>query len=412
MPLITYKKNADGSEESDVLGLVRYRKGPDTAPLSASIRRQEQAYAAAKKRVEDIKGFYGHLLSYVLVNALLAAINLIFSPKQIWFVFPLMGWGIGVAVHAFSVWGPSMWFGRAWEEKKIAELLAKEKIKTLSTEKQLVESQMRMLQAQIEPHFLFNTLANVVSLIQTAPDKATLMLENFIGYLRASLASSRAAQGTIAQEANLLRTYLDLLKIRMGERLTYSIDIAPDVAGQPMAPMLLQPVVENAIKHGLEPNVEGGDVKVRAWRAGNRVFAQVEDNGMGFAPGAGGSGVGLSNLRERLAVLYDGDARVEVQAREPGTAVLLDLPYVPPGSAAQSGSPKHIGPAAPPEVPPIPPIPPIPPLPDSSAGKSVHIGGDGKQVQIVKDGKLVEISADGKRVRIIKDGKNITIDNP
>jgi two-component sensor histidine kinase len=337
------------------------------------------------------------LLGYVVVNTVLVLINSIFSPKQIWFIYPMIGWGIGLSAHAFGVWGPSMWFGRAWEEKKINELLAKEKIKTLSTEKQLVESQMRMLQAQIEPHFLFNTLANVVSLIQPAPEKATLMLENFISYLRASLASSRSAQGSIAQEAELLKTYLELLKIRMGERLTYAIDIAPDVAKQPMAPMLLQPVVENAVKHGLEPKVEGGHVTVRAWRAGDRVFALVEDNGLGFSGTAQGKqegGVGLANLRERLNVLYDGAARVEIQAREPGTAVLLELPFQAPNAAAQAAS-----------VPQPPTAPKALDLPDVFA---LPAGG----VHIVKDGKTVQISDDGKQVQIIKDGKRITINKP
>lgn len=402
MALINYKKNADGSEESDILGLVRYRKGADPVAVNVAARREAEAYVAAKKRVEDIKGFYGHLMSYVIANAVMAAINLIFTPKNIWFIFPLMGWGIGLTVHAFSVWGPSMWFGRQWEEKKIAELLAKEKIKTLSTEKQLVESQMRMLQAQIEPHFLFNTLANVVSLIKPAPEKATLMLENFISYLRASLASSRATQGTIAQEAELLRNYLELLKIRMGERLTYSIDIAQDVAAQPMAPMLLQPVVENAVKHGLEPNVEGGHVSVRAWRAGERVFAMVQDNGLGFKEGGGEGGVGLSNLRERLRVLYDGQAQVEIQAREPGTAVLLELPFQAPPRAGESAQAAK----QPPELP-QPPLPPLPPLPAEPL-VAMQDGG----VRIVKDGKTVHISSDGKQVHIVKDGKNITINNP
>jgi sensor histidine kinase YesM len=153
--------------------------------------------------------------------------------------------------------------GRSWEERKIAEFMAREQVRTISTEKQLVEAQMRLLQAQIEPHFLFNTLANVVSLIEPAPQKATLMLEHFIAYLRASLAASRATQGTVAQEAKLLRDYLALLKIRMGDRLQYTIEVDPSLDTAPLAPMLLQPVVENAIKHGLEPKIEGGRLRSR-----------------------------------------------------------------------------------------------------------------------------------------------------
>jgi two-component sensor histidine kinase len=302
-----------------------------------SDRAQADAYFNAKKRVKQMREFYGHLGTYVIVNVFLMLLNLVTGPKNLWFIFPMLGWGIGLASHAFSVFGPALWFGQAWEEKKISELLAKEQIRTLSSEKQVVQAQMRMLQAQIEPHFLFNTLANVVSLVDTAPDRAKLMLENFIAYLRASLASSRNTQGTVAQEGELLRNYLELLKIRMGDRLTYAINIAPEAAAQPLAPMLLQPVVENAIKHGLEPKVEGGHVSVNVWRdyaAGSakpgRLKAVVEDNGLGFTPRNDGGGVGLTNLRERLQVLYDGTASVEVEAPAQGTRVVLDLPFIEP----------------------------------------------------------------------------------
>jgi sensor histidine kinase YesM len=207
--------------------------------------------------------------------------------------------------------------------------MAREQVRTISTEKQLVEAQMRLLQAQIEPHFLFNTLANVVSLIEPAPRKATLMLEHFIAYLRASLAASRATQGTVAQEATLLRDYLALIKIRMGERLQYRIDVDPALNEVPLAPMLLQPVVENAIRHGLEPKIEGGHLTVRLTRRGGRMLASIEDDGMGFRPSAS-AGVGLSNLRDRLAVLYDGEAQVRIEERSPGTAVHIDIPLSAP----------------------------------------------------------------------------------
>jgi LytS/YehU family sensor histidine kinase len=301
------------------------RPDPVTEPKRAL--NEAERLAQARKRVRVIREFYGHASVYAMVNGFLLVLNLMTWSGKLWFIWPMMGWGIGLASHAFSVWGPSMWFGQDWEERKIAQIMAREQIRTLSTEKQLVEAQMRMLQAQIEPHFLFNTLANVVSLIDPAPAKARLMLENFISYLRASLAASRSTQGTVAQEARLLTSYLELLKIRMGDRLSYRIDLAGDVGRQPLAPMLLQPVVENAIKHGLEPKVEGGHVDVRIWREGPRLKAMVEDNGLGFDPHNSG-GVGLANLRERLAVLYDNGASVNVLERSPGTAVLLDLPYL------------------------------------------------------------------------------------
>ncbi|SOZ36291.1 Histidine kinase [Cupriavidus neocaledonicus] len=291
---------------------------------------EQRAYEEARHRVRALRFFYLHAMVYVVVNAMLIGFHLMGSSHRPWAGGPLMGWGIGLAVHGIMTWGRVGLLGRRWEERKIAEYMAQEQVRTLSTEKQLVEARMKLLQAQIEPHFLFNTLANVVSLIEPAPQKATMMLEHFIAYLRASLAASRATQGTVAQEAKLLRDYLALIRIRMGERLHYTVDVDAELETVPLAPMLLQPVVENAIKHGLEPKIEGGRLLVRLERRGARMLAMIEDDGMGFRPSAG-AGVGLSNLRERLGVLYDGDAHVRIEERSPGTAVLIDLP-LPPAS--------------------------------------------------------------------------------
>ena len=129
------------------------------------------------------------------------------------------------------------------------------------------------------------------------------MLESFIAYLRGSLATIRAIQGTFQQEIQLLGHYLDLLKIRMGQRFAFSFDFEPSLLSEPLAPMLLQPVVKNAIRHGLEPKVEGGFVEVSARRGGDRVRVTIEDNGLGFKPGHD-AGIGLENLRQRLQVIY------------------------------------------------------------------------------------------------------------
>lgn len=282
------------------------------------------AYERARRQVRAMRAFYKHLTIYALVITGLGTINLITSPQKLWFIFPAMFWGLGILLHGLGTWGSSFWLGAEWEEKKIAELMSREKIRVLSTEKQLVEAKLRMLQAQIEPHFLFNTLANVVSLIDPAPEKARLMLENFIAYLRGSLASSRTTNGTLAQEVKLLTHYLELLKIRMGNRLSFEIDVEPALLAEPMAPMLLQPIIENAIRHGLEPKVEGGFVKVIARRSGTRLVISISDNGLGFKPGAD-AGIGLDNLRERLAVLYDGKAQLSIEDNQPGTKVTISL---------------------------------------------------------------------------------------
>ena len=178
----------------------------------------------------------------------------------------------------------------------------------------VAEARLRALQAQIEPHFLYNTLANVVSLIDGHPAKARRMLERFIDYLRASLSASRAEHATLGSECDLAGAYLDVLGVRLEERLRWRIALDPGVRALPMAPMLLQPLVENAIMHGIEPKLEGGEIAVRARVDGDTLVVEVCDSGLGLratTPRPGG-GVGLSNLRERLRQLYGGTAQLQL----------------------------------------------------------------------------------------------------
>ena len=295
--------------------------------------RREEALRDARKRVKAIRGFYVAATMYAIVIPSLWIGNLIMGGK-IWAHWPMIGWGIGLTIQGLSVFAGRSFFGTEWQEKKVDEIMARENLKVVSSEKQLVQAQMRMLQAQIEPHFLFNTLANIQTLIPRAPDKASLMLDNFIAYLRQTLTASRAQEGTVKQEVDLLRNYLELLKIRMGDRLQFEFDIEPDLQSASLPPMLLQPIVENAIKHGLEPKVEGGRVRVTARRSGDAGEAReamvltVADNGLGFSAHAdsSGAGVGLANLRERLAVLYDGQATLTVADAAPGTVITITAP--------------------------------------------------------------------------------------
>jgi two-component sensor histidine kinase len=323
--------SGDGGDDDD-LDLSFTSAPPGADGMTFASRAEAEAYFEARKRVRAMRGFYVHALVYALVIGFLAIVNLLTAPTKLWFFFPMFGWGIGLAAHGLSVFGPTLWLGRDWEERKVQQLLAKEKIRTLDTEKRQIASQLRLLQAQIEPHFLFNTLASVVTLTEVNPQRAKTMLETFIAYLRASLSISRQERTTLAHEEQLLRNYLEILKIRMGQRLDYAIDIAPELRALPFAPMLLQPLVENAVKHGLEPKIDGGRVRVQVSRsAPGRIRALVEDDGLGFDPGhsraeAGGGGVGLDNLRERLALLYDGSARLSIEDAAPGTRIVLDLP--------------------------------------------------------------------------------------
>lgn len=178
----------------------------------------------------------------------------------------------------------------------------------------LAEARLRTLQAQIEPHFLYNTLANVVSLIGSEPDKAKHMLERLIDFLRASLSASRAERATLGAELDLAAAYLDLLAVRMGARLRWRIEAPDHCRALPIAPMLIQPLVENAIMHGLEPKVDGGEIVVRASCAAGVLRIEVSDDGMGLAAAAPrpGGGVGLSNLRERLRSLHGLGAQLQL----------------------------------------------------------------------------------------------------
>ena len=184
----------------------------------------------------------------------------------------------------------------------------------------LAEAKLRTLQAQIEPHFLYNTLANVVSLIGSDPARARHMLERLIDFLRASLSASRAEHATLGAEIDLARAYLDLLTVRMGARLRYRIDVDDACRAAVIAPMLIQPLVENAVMHGIEPKVDGGTIVVRARLLDTSLCVEVIDDGVGLVPAAPrpGGGVGLSNLRERLRTLHGNLAKIQLLENQDG----------------------------------------------------------------------------------------------
>ncbi|MEN3031803.1 sensor histidine kinase [Chromobacterium amazonense] len=187
-------------------------------------------------------------------------------------------------------------------------------------------AQLAMLQAQIEPHFLFNTLANVQSLIETDPPRASRMLGYLNTYLRGSLARSRSASGTLGQELDMVGALLDIAAIRMGERLRVSVEVAEELKALPLPPLLLQPLVENALKHGLEPSVSGGEIVIRAERQDGSLRLLVRDSGVGIAE-AVPAGVGLANIRERLAALYGPAAQLRLSPEQPrGVLAELVLP--------------------------------------------------------------------------------------
>lgn len=196
-----------------------------------------------------------------------------------------------------------------------------------SLARQLTEAKLAALQAQIEPHFLFNTLASVRQLILTDPEAAAKMQGDLIKYLRAAIPQMRESTTTLAREAELSRAYLDILKVRMENRLNWTIDIPPALGAAGFPPMMLPTLVENAIKHGLEPLTQGGEIRISAAAAGGKLRVSVADTGVGFADEPGG-GVGLANMRERLASLYGKQAQLIVEPNWPrGAKMTIEIPY-------------------------------------------------------------------------------------
>jgi hypothetical protein len=194
---------------------------------------------------------------------------------------------------------------------------------------QMLQARLSALQAQIEPHFLFNTLANVRRLYETTPERGREMLSCLIDYLRAALPSMRSSSSTLGRELDLARSFLTILQMRMGGRLQFSISAEAGLLDAPMPPMVLPTLVENAVKHGLGPLPEGGRIDIRARRAGDDIEIEVRDTGAGFTA-AKGSGVGLANTRSRLAGLYGARASLQLAAGAPrGVVATLRLPPEP-----------------------------------------------------------------------------------
>ena len=199
-------------------------------------------------------------------------------------------------------------------------------LQQLASEKQLMEAHLKLLQAQIEPHFLFNTLSNVLSLIDEEPKRASMMLENFTQYLRVSLRRIRHEEATLKDELDLLQTYLDIHTIRMGERLQYRIKVPGIFHTISLPPLLLQPLVENAIKHGLAPKLEGGTISISATTKAHKLDIAIVDTGIGLQ-GEHGTGMGLNNVRARLRAYYGNQAKMIIKQNTPcGVYVNLSVP--------------------------------------------------------------------------------------
>ena len=215
--------------------------------------------------------------------------------------------------------------------KRRAELVARDatlKADVATLERRLTEAQMAALQAQVEPHFLFNTLALIGRLIETDPPEAAKVHAHLIAYLRSALPQMRSSGGaTLGKQLELSKAYLAIMQARMKERLAVRFEVPDFLGSAPFPPMMLQTLIENAIKHGLEPKIAGGTILVRARVVGATLIVDVCDDGVGIDLHAD-EGVGLANIRERLQLLYGAQAELVIEAPMSGGACAsVRIPY-------------------------------------------------------------------------------------
>jgi signal transduction histidine kinase len=231
-----------------------------------------------------------------------------------------MVWGVLLITGSALLIAPVLALGALYRERDAearCQLLEFE-LERSALEKEALDARLKLLHAQVEPHFLFNTLANVQALVENGSPRAAPVLRNLIAYLRAAMPQLDRAQATLASEAALVRAYLELMQMRMPDRLSFTLDIAPEVAAERFPSMALLTLVENAVRHGIDPSEQGGriDVGARHHAGSGEVRVWVEDSGAGMGE-TSASGTGLSNLRARLAAFYGPAARLDLLERAP-----------------------------------------------------------------------------------------------
>jgi sensor histidine kinase YesM len=212
--------------------------------------------------------------------------------------------------------------------------LARAEAERHQLEKNILESRLQLMQAQVEPHFLFNTLANVQHLVETDPTEAARVLDSLIHYLRAALPQMRESTTNLGRELDMARAFLEINRVRMGSRLDFTIDVPEPLKVREFPPMMLITLVENAVKHGVDPCCESGSITIRAIENAGTLRVSVEDTGEGIKPKKGG-GVGLSNIRERLRALYGSAAKLVIEEKAPhGVVASIEVPTVVAPAAA------------------------------------------------------------------------------
>ena len=225
----------------------------------------------------------------------------------------------------------SLFFLFKFRETRAETALLKAEAAQHLLSRQAVEAELKVMQAQVEPHFLFNTLASVQYLTETDPAKASALLGHLLAYLRAALPQLRTASTALGKEIEMAEAYLRILQMRMGDRLAFEVEVPERLRGTPFPPGLLISVVENAIEHGVESQAEGGKVTISARSIDGRLQVRVCDTGNGVRPPsssrAPGRGIGLANVRERLAALYGERARFTLEnGADRGASATIEIP--------------------------------------------------------------------------------------
>ena len=251
--------------------------------------------------------------------------------------WPVAPWGVLGEVLKYSMFAGIVYAARALRrhaERANTQALALAAMQR-ELEREAAEAQLQLLQAQIEPHFLFNTLANVRQLYRKQPAAGAQTIDNLMVYLRAALPKVRRSESTLGDEFELARAYLQLFQVRMGPRLRFTLDLPAALRSLPFPPMVLVTLAENAIKHGLAPTDNGGAVHLAARRSGKTLEVSVADDGVGFGPDSGGSGVGLVNIRRQLAARFGHGASLSLEQRDSGGVIAqVRLPIGEPASDA------------------------------------------------------------------------------
>ena len=234
----------------------------------------------------------------------------------------------------FSMIGPAFFFG-PWivigavlrqREALAREQQVKFQLERSELERQATAARLRLMQAQVQPHFLFNTLANVRALVKANSPQAPAVLDSLIAYLRAAVPGLGDADSTLGREVQLVRSYLELMHMRMPDRLQYSVHADDEALGLRCPPMTLLTLVENAVRHGIDPGEEGGRIDVTVTVRDGRCVARVVDTGVGLEEGGDGSGTGLETLRERMKLAF-GEAQLRLAANMPhGVCAELEFP--------------------------------------------------------------------------------------